>query len=100
MPSINADVSHSLGKDEAIERLKSFGENIREKYKDQVSDLEDSWAGDTLNFSFKSFGFKVSGTIEVGEDSVTLNGKLPIAAMVFKGKIQQEFVEQLNKILG
>lgn len=100
MPSINAEVPHTLGQQEAIERLKGFSESIRNRYKDQVSDLEDSWDGPTLTFSFKSFGFKISGTLEVGEESVVLNGNLPIAAMVFKGKIQQEFTEQLSKMLS
>ncbi len=100
MPAMNAEVSHSLGREEALERLRSFSEKIRDKYKGQVSDMEESWADETLNFSFKSFGFKVSGSLIVGDDSVKLDGKLPIAAMVFKGKIQQEFVDQLNKLLS
>ncbi len=100
MPSINADVPHSLGQQAALERLKGFSASIRDRYKDQVSDLEESWEGETLNFSFKSFGFKISGNLAVGEESVKLHGNLPIAAMIFKGKIQQEFSDQIAKILS
>ncbi len=100
MPGFNTEVPHQLPKQEAVERLKGFSEKIREQFKDQVSDLEQAWddAG-LLNFSFKTFGFKIGGQIEVLDDRVTLDTKLPLAAMAFKGKIKQQFHDQLAKVL-
>jgi len=101
MPSFNSDIPHELGKDQAIGRLKKFTELIRAKFKDQVSNLEESWSDDdTLNFSFKSFGFKLGGKITVEEEIVKLTGDLPFAAIAFKGKIENEFREQLSKALA
>lgn len=100
MPGFEIEVPHSLGKAEATERLKSFSDKIRDRYKEQVSDLEESWSDDALTFSFKTFGFKVGGTITVEEESIKLDGNLPIAAMAFKGKIQSEFQGQIERLVS
>ena len=43
MPSFDTEVPHSLGRDEAMEKLKNFLDNVAKLYKDQVSDLEGTW---------------------------------------------------------
>jgi len=101
MPSFNSEIPHELGKEQAIGRLKKFTELIRAKFKDQVSNFEESWSEEnTLDFSFKSFGFKLGGKITVEEELVKLDGDLPFAALAFKGKIEKEFREQLSKALA
>jgi putative polyhydroxyalkanoate system protein len=100
MPAMNVEVPHSLGKDAAIAHLQSLMEKIQEHYKDQVKDIQQSWEGDTLNFSFKTFGMTISGTLVVGDDKVTMNGKLPIAAMAFRGQIEGGIRQELEKQLA
>ena len=100
MPGFNVDVPHSLGKDAAKEKLHSFMDKVREKYQDQVSNLEENWEGDVLSFSFKTYGFTISGDLTVEEDSAKIEGKIPIAAAMFKGKIQQSVGDELKKILS
>lgn len=91
MPKFNISVPHTLGKEEAAVRMKNLIDKVEEKYGDQVSNLEQSWEGDSvLNFSFSTFGIKVAGTGEVDESQVKITGNLPIAAMMFKGKIESD----------
>lgn len=99
MPKFNISVPHSLGKDEASLRMKNLIDKVEEKYGDQVSDLEQSWEGDTLNFSFSTFGIKISGAGEVDEAKVDVSGNLPIAAMMFKGKIESDLKTIIEKKL-
>ena len=100
MPSFNVEVPHSLGQAAAKERLESFLDAISEKYKDQISDLQGDWKDHILDFGFTTFGIKVKGEIAALEDKVALNGELPMAAMIFKGKITSGIQEALQKALA
>jgi len=42
---------------------------IEMKYADKVSDLRQSWEGDTLKFHFKSYGIPLDGGITVEDTS-------------------------------
>ena len=100
MPSFSTEVSHGLGKETAVERLKGFLDRVRERYQNQVSDLEESWEQDVLNFAFKTYGFNIAGNVAVEEDKVCLDGNLPFAAVAFKGKIEQSIQDELSKALS
>ncbi len=99
MPKFSVQVPHSLDKQEARQRLGRFADVIGEKFRDQVSELEQKWEGDTLQFRFKSFGIPLSGGITVTEKQLDLAGELPFSAMIFKGKIESSIREQLEKIV-
>jgi hypothetical protein len=73
---------------------------MKEEHKDQVSDLQESWQGNRLDYSFKTFGLKVRGAVEVHEDNVAVHTDLPLAAIMFKGRIEQEIRETLEKALA
>lgn len=101
MPSFGAEVNHSLGQEEATKRLKGFSDALRQRYQDQVKNLEETWNDDgSLTFSFKTMGLKIGGDIHIGEEQVKLDGKLPFAAVAFKGKIEQEIRAQLERALA
>ena len=67
MPKFNVTVPHTLTQAEATERLNRFADILREKFKDSVSDLEQTWEGNALAFRFKTFGFPISGKVTVGD---------------------------------
>ncbi len=99
MPSVSMSVPHNLGQQDATERLKGFLTKVKEHYQDKVSDLEESWQGNQLTYSFATYGFKISGDLAVEPSDVKLKASLPFAAMMFKGKIEQALREQLTKVL-
>ncbi len=99
MPKVSITLPHALGRDQAAERLKSFMERLKEKHQDQVGNLQEEWAGDTLKFSFTTFGFKIAGLGTLAESEVKMDIDLPFAAMIFKGKIEGEIRETLTRIL-
>jgi Putative polyhydroxyalkanoic acid system protein (PHA_gran_rgn) len=55
----------------------------------KADELEHEWTGDTLHFKGKARGFSVSGTLEVTDQEVVLDGKLPLIAMPFEPKIKE-----------
>ena len=100
MPSFKTEVPHQLGKDEAVARLHTFLDGVAEKYKDQVSKLEGNWSDNVLDFSLTTFGFSITGTLTVDENVARLDGKLPFAALAFRGKIEKGISSELERALS
>ena len=99
MPKLDLEIPHQLSADEAKARLTQFTEALQSKFQDQVSDLEQSWEGNDLIFGFKTFGIKIEGKISSLDNKLVLDGELPFAAMMFKGKIESEIREQLERLV-
>src|SRR4051812_20907923 len=100
MPKFGVRVPHNLTKDEARSRLERFIEMLEAKFANQVGDLQQSWDGDTLKFHFKTYGIPLNGGITVADKELNLAGDIPFAAMMFKGKIESEIREQLEKLVA
>jgi hypothetical protein len=99
VPKFHLEVPHSLSAEEAKSRLERFIESMHARFQDKVSDVSQSWSGNTLTFAFKTFGFKVAGAIDSLEQKLDVNGDIPLAAMMFKGKIESEVKEQLSRLM-
>jgi len=100
MPGFSTEVPNPLGQEAATEKLKNFMGTVRSKYGDQISNLEEAWEGSTLNFSFTTYGFAISGVMDVQADKIGLQGTLPFAAMAFKGRIEETIRTELEKQLN
>lgn len=100
MPRLAIEHPHALGEDEATRRIKQKIENDKEAFAGQFSNANDNWQGNTLSFGFEAVGMKVSGTMAVEEATVKIDVQLPLAAMMFKGMIEQKVHEDLDKLLA
>jgi Putative polyhydroxyalkanoic acid system protein (PHA_gran_rgn) len=100
MPAFKAEVLHALGQAQAIARLKSFMEQVREQYKDDVSQISGAWKDHVLDFSLTTFGMTVKGTLTVEDAAARVAGQLPLAAAFFRGKIEQSITSELQKALA
>ncbi len=99
MPKLSMEIPHSHSAEEAKERLVRFNDALKERFKDQVADLTQTWEGDTLSFGFKTFGIKIAGKIAIEEGKLVVDGDLPFSAMMFKGKIESEMRQQLERLM-
>jgi hypothetical protein len=70
-------ISHSLGKDEAVRRLKSGLGHAQTNYSHVFSVQQEVWTGDRLQFHVTALGQAASGAIDVREDHVILEVTLP-----------------------
>jgi hypothetical protein len=100
MPKISVTVAHNLGQEEASSRLQRLTEYLKSMHGDRVTDLTETWSGHAGTFGFSTFGMKVTGSVRAEADQVVLDGEIPFAAMMFKGKIEQEIRGTLEKALG
>ena len=99
MPAFNTEVAHQLGRHEATERLRSLLDQVREHYRDFVTEVQGDWTNNVLTFSLKTYGFLIDGTLIVDDQSARLAGNLPFAALPFRGKIEQSIADQLRREL-
>jgi hypothetical protein len=74
---LTVSISHRLGKDEALRRLKSGLGNVGAGYGHLFSVQEETWTDNLMQFRVSALGQSVGGTIEVAEDHVELRVFLP-----------------------
>jgi Putative polyhydroxyalkanoic acid system protein (PHA_gran_rgn) len=70
-------ISHSLGKEEAVRRLKSGLSRVTATFQHVLAVQEEIWTGDHLQFRVSALGQVASGTIDVADDHVRLTVALP-----------------------
>ena len=100
MPSLQLEVPHALGQEEATQRLKDRFGQVKEEHAGKISDLEECWNGNTLEFGFKTFGIQVKGTAVSGPSEVKVQAQLPLTAMMFKSTIEKQLGDELKNLLG
>jgi hypothetical protein len=100
VPKSTIIVTHSLGKEEALNRIKSILVKAKEQYGDRISDLKENWTPDGGTFSFKAMGFKISGSMTVTDHDVQITGDYPFAALPFKGTIEATLRERAERMLA
>lgn len=100
MPSSTVTVQHQLGKDEALRRIKGMLDEAQTKGGGRISDLQESWTGDNGTYSFKAGGFKVNGSIKVGDSNVEIDLDYPLAARPFKSTIESTLRDRTEALLA
>ncbi len=91
MSKIEIHRSHSLGADEARERVKKIEPSLKEKYGVRLE-----WSG--KHAAIKGFG--VSGDAEVDDSHLVLTLKLGLLVRPFKRKIQEAIERSIDRELN
>ncbi|MDR2641621.1 MAG: polyhydroxyalkanoic acid system family protein [Planctomycetaceae bacterium] len=101
MPRLDITFQHNLDKDEATKRLQIKEAEIKEKHIYTVTDLKETWTSpNTMEFSFKIYGFSLNGSVQSLEKAVQIVIDLPVAAMLFRGTIESEIKKELAQVLS
>lgn len=93
---------HGLGANEAYRRVDGLLSRLQEQYGDQLSDFYTNWDSDRrrMDYRFRTHGLGIEGSIQLGDGEIVLNGKLPLRAKIFQGKIERAIKEQLVEQMG
>jgi hypothetical protein len=70
-------IPHSLGKDEAVRRLKVGLADAQSNFGQLFTIREETWTGDHLQFCISALGQVASGNIAVADDHIRLEVLLP-----------------------
>jgi hypothetical protein len=100
MPGLIVSVSHRLSQDEALRRIQAAVAQAKAKYSDKINEMSDSWDGYVGDFEVSGNGQKASGTVVVNRSDVSVKLRLPLAALLFKSKIESGIRRELMRILA
>ena len=82
-------IPHHTTKAAARSKLQERLDQFLSQFGADIGDIEHRWMGDVLEFKGKAKGFSVAGTVEVTDAAVIIDGKLPLIARPFEGRIRQ-----------
>lgn len=100
MPKINLSIPHTLGTEEAKQRINKLATETKKQFGGMVTDLEESWTNDTGNFKFRAMGMAVAGRLDVEPAQVRIELGFPLAALAFKSRIEQEITSKAKALLA
>lgn len=100
MPKTYVTIDHTLGKDEALQRLHGMLAQIKDSYGSQISDLDESWSENGGSIAFKAMGFKIDADIAVTDTQAAFDVELPWAAKMFQGTIETTIRERAERLLA
>jgi hypothetical protein len=81
-------VPHHTDKESAKQRIAQRVSQLLAQYGHYLTDAEHHWEGDTLLFSGSARGFKASGSVDVTDTEVIVDGKIPLIAKPFEPRIR------------
>ncbi len=97
---MKVEIKHNLSQDKAISCAENIFKDLSEKFKDEFSDLVQKTTGNKISFSFKARGMGLSGNITVNENVVLIESRLPLAARMFQGLIENKIKENADKLMA
>jgi hypothetical protein len=100
MPRIRVSVSHQLTQADALKRIKKAITEAKKQNPEKVRELNESWEGYVGNFSGTAMGHSLAASVTVNSGEVTVDGKLPLLATPFKGKIETAIQDMLRRLLA
>lgn len=96
---VSITVSHELGREAAVSRLRDGVERIRDKLGlVRMQLVEEEWQGDTLHFGVAAMGYTVRGRLDVEDALVRVEMMLPWLLAAFAEKLKLG-VEKQGRIL-
>jgi hypothetical protein len=100
MAALNLSVPHNLGQAEAQVRLERLLDNIRRQHAAELNDVRGGWTENVLEMELNIRGIGISGRIIVEEAHIHVSGPLPLAALFFRGRIEQTIREEIERALA
>jgi hypothetical protein len=81
-------IPHNLGKAEATRRLKGGLGSIKSQFGDKIASIDESWIEDRMAFRVGTMGQSIDGHLDVMDDQVRVEVRLPwlLAVVAEKAK--------------
>ncbi len=100
MPRMKISVPHSLGVNQATNRIKGLIGRLKSENGDKISDIQEAWDDNTAHFSFRIMGLFIQGDLFVEPSRILLEGKYPIAALPFKSMVERDIKDNAQTLLS
>src|SRR6476469_7653641 len=96
--TITVSVPHQVSKEEAKRRVMDGVAGHKAKFA-KMAKVEDSWAGDRMEFAASAMGQKLTGRVDVTDSAVVVHVDLPMMLAMMAGKIKGEIETEGRKML-
>jgi len=93
-------VPHHTTREEARRKIDERMTNLESQYGHYATDIDKSWDGDRLTFSVKAKGMSGSGSLEITDSEVIVDGKLPLMARPFESRIKSTIEREAAAMFG
>ncbi len=97
---MHLDIPHKFTITEARSRTKNAIEQAKTQAADKLKITEERWEENTLHFDVTAEGQRLHGTLEVMENTFSVNVKLPLRYRLFEKQIEKAAKEQIAKMLA
>jgi hypothetical protein len=85
---------------EVQRRINAFIPQFLSRYSGRVTDPQHHWEGNNLHFSGKVLSFRISGTLVVNPDNVSVDVGVPFMARPFEPEIKTRIIAHLEELLA
>ena len=93
-------VPHKTTRENARRIIEQRLAQLEGQYGHYASDVEKNWNGDRLDFGFKAKGFSGKGTVEITDNEVIIDGKLPLIAKPFEPRIKSTIEKEAETMFA
>jgi putative polyhydroxyalkanoate system protein len=99
-PPMKVTVPHHTTRAEAKRKIEERLGNLEQQYGHYATDIDKQWDGDRLTFSVKARGMSGSGSLEITDSEVIVDGKLPLMARPFESRIKSTIEREAAAMFG
>jgi hypothetical protein len=99
---VRVNLPHSLGKDEARQRIEQGFGRMRQQMTGGLGAMlafQERWEGDRLHFEATSLGQKLTGRLDVSADAVDIEVDLPELLAALADRIKGTLTKEGQKLL-
>ena len=100
MQDLTATIPHQLTRAEAKRRIQEQVGDVRQQHGALLTNLRETWTGDTMAFSLMALGQSISGRLTVDDQAVHLTVALPWFLRLLAGTLQPRIEQQGRLVLG
>jgi hypothetical protein len=99
MPNLTASIPHQLTRAEAKGRIQDQVGTLRQQKGVPISNLQETWTGDRMDFSVNAMGQAISGHLTVDDHMVHLDVALPWLLNMLAGAVKHRIEQQGRHVL-
>ena len=99
MPNLNVTIPHQLGRVEAKRRITERLGTLRQQHGGLVTSFQETWTGDTMDFTVSAMGQTVTGRMVVEEQALHLDVVLSWFLQMLAGGFKHQLEQQGRRLL-
>ena len=97
--TITISIPHKLTQEEARRRIQSGIADARKQFVGKMTQVEDHWTENHLEFKFAALGQPITGRLDVLPSSINVSVDLPWLLAMLADKIKPEVEQRGRKLL-